>query len=79
MIPSADYCISIFSNRGDIDLEDLINQINKILHLAYNYYIKSGHFESYIHSWPIFASCKETSSCSTLSEKNLNAKGMVLN
>ena len=37
MIPSADYCISIFSNRGDIDLEDLINQINKILHLAYNY------------------------------------------
>ncbi len=79
MIPSLDYCISIFSNRGDIDLEELVTDINKILDVTDNSFIKSGPLESFIHSWPIFAPCKETSSFSTLFIRNLNAKGMVLN
>jgi D-alanyl-D-alanine carboxypeptidase len=79
MIPSLDYCVSIFSNRGDIDLEDLVSRINQILRLPDNSFIKSGPLESFIHSWPIFAPCKETSSFSTSSRKNLNAKDMELN
>ncbi len=79
MIPSLDYCISIFSNRTDIDLEDLVSRINLILHIPDNSFIKSGPLESFIHSWPIFAPCKETSSFSTSFRKNLIAKGMVLN
>jgi D-alanyl-D-alanine carboxypeptidase len=79
LIPSLDYRISIFSNRGDIDLEDLVSRINKILLIPDNSFIKSGPLESFIHSWPIFAPCKETSSFSTLSGKNLNGKDMVLN
>ena len=79
MIPSMDYCISIFSNRGDIDLETLVSGINQILSIPDNSFIKSGPLESFIHSWPKFAPCKETSSFSTSFKKNLNAKGMVLN
>jgi D-alanyl-D-alanine carboxypeptidase len=79
MIPSLDYCVSIFSNRSDIDLEDLISRINNILSIPDNSFIKSGPLESFIHSWPIFAPCKETSSFSTLFTKNLNAKDMALN
>jgi CubicO group peptidase (beta-lactamase class C family) len=79
MIPSADYCISIFSNRGDIDLEELIHRINQILGVTDNSFIKSGPLESFIHSWPIFAPCKETSLFSTSFIRNLNGKGMVLN
>jgi hypothetical protein len=79
MIPSQEYCISIFSNRSDIDLENLVTQINNILSIEDNSFIKSGPLESFIHSWPIFAPCKETRSFSTSFKKNLNAKGMVLN
>ena len=79
MNPSADYCISIFSNRGDIDLEELILRINQILGVPDNSFIKSGPLESFIHSWPIFAPCKETSLFSTSYIRNLNGKGMVLN
>ncbi|HEY2648212.1 MAG TPA: serine hydrolase domain-containing protein [Puia sp.] len=79
MIPSIDYCISIFSNRNDIDLEELVNRINQILAVTHNSFIKSGPLESFIHTWPIFAPCKKTSLFSTLFTKNLNAKGMVLN
>ncbi len=79
MIPSLDYCISIFSNRSDIDLEELVSRINNILSIPDNSFIKSEPLESFIHSWPIFAPCKETSSFSTSFKKNLNAKGMVLN
>jgi len=79
MIPIQDYCISIFSNRSDIDLEELVSQINQILSIPDNYFIKSAPLESFIHSWPIFAPCKETSSYSTSFKKNLNAKGMALN
>ncbi len=79
MIPSQEYCISIFSNRSDIDLESLVSKINHILALDDNSFIKSGPLESFIHSWPIFVPCKETRLFSTLFKKNLNAKDMVLN
>jgi D-alanyl-D-alanine carboxypeptidase len=79
LIPSLDYCITIFSNRSDIDLEDLVSKINNILSIPDNSFIKSGPLESFIHTWPIFAPCKETKSFSTLFKKNLNAKDMVLN
>jgi D-alanyl-D-alanine carboxypeptidase len=70
MIPSLDYCITIFSNRSDIDLEGLVSRINNLLSLPDNSFIKSGPLESFIHSWPIFAPCKETSSFSTSFTKN---------
>ncbi len=79
MIPSLDYYITIFSNRSDIDLEDLVHRINKLLAIPDNSFIKSGPLESFIHSWPIFAPCKETKLFSTLSIRNWNAKDMVLN
>jgi D-alanyl-D-alanine carboxypeptidase len=79
MIPTRDYCISLFSNRSDIDLESIVSKINLILSIPDNSFIKSGPFESFIHSWPIFAPCKETSLFSTSFRKNLNGKGMVLN
>jgi len=79
MIPSIDYCVSIFSNRGDIDLEELVIRINQIMDVTDNSFIKSGPLESFIHTWPIFAPCKETRLFSTLFTRNLNGKGMVLN
>lgn len=79
MIPSIDYCISIFSNRADIDLEELITHVNQILGVTDNSFIKSGPLESFIHSWPNFAPCKETKLFSTSFIRNLNGKGMVLN
>ena len=79
MIPAQNYCVSIFSNRSGIDLEELVSSINNILSISENSFIKSGPLESFIHTWPIFAPCKETSSFSTLSKKNLNAKGTALN
>jgi CubicO group peptidase (beta-lactamase class C family) len=79
LIPSLDYCVCIFSNRSDIDLEDIVSRVNHILSIPDNSFIKSAPLESFNHSWPKFAPCKETSSFSTLSIKNLNAKDMVLN
>ena len=79
MIPSQDYCITIFSNRSDIDLEALVSRIHNLLSIPDNSFIKSAPLESFIHSWPIFAPCKETSSYSTSFRMNLNVKGMVSN
>jgi D-alanyl-D-alanine carboxypeptidase len=79
MIPALDYYISIFSNRSDIDLEELVRQVNYLLSIPDNSFIKSGPLESFIHSWPKFAPCKETRLFSTSSGRNLNAKDMVLN
>ena len=78
MIPSQGYCISIFSNRSDIDLEELVSRIDRILDVPDNSFIKSGPFESFNYSWPIFATCKEISSFSTLFRKNLNGSEMAL-
>lgn len=58
-IPSARYMLLIFSNRTDIDLEKLAQQINDILHVTNNSFIKTAAFVSFIHSSPIFAPCKE--------------------
>jgi CubicO group peptidase (beta-lactamase class C family) len=79
MIPSENYCISIFTNRAGTDLEELVTRINSTLSIADNSFIKSGPLESFIHTWPIFAPCKETSSFSTSSKKNLTARDMALN
>jgi CubicO group peptidase (beta-lactamase class C family) len=79
MIPSIDYCISIFSNRNDIDLEELVSAVNKILGVNDNSFIKSGPLESFIHSWPNFAPCKKINSFSTSFIRNSNAKDMALN
>lgn len=79
MIPKLNYYVSIFSNRGDIDLEDLVSRINRILHVQDNSFIKSGPLESFIHSWHKFAPCKETSSFLTSFTRNLNARDMELN
>ncbi len=79
MIPSLEYCISIFSNRSDIDLEILVSRINRMLSIPDNSFIKSGPLESFNNSWPIFAPCKETSLFSTSFKKNLNARDMALN
>lgn len=79
MIPSDGYCISIFSNRDDIDLEELTDHVNQILGVTDNSFIKSGPLESFIHSWPNFAPCKETKLFSTSFIRSLNGKGMVLN
>ena len=58
-IPSAGYMLLIFTNRTDIDLEKLAQQINDILHVTNNSFTKTGAFVSFIHSSPIFAPCKE--------------------
>lgn len=79
MIPARDYCISIFSNRSGTDLEELVSRINNILAMADNSFIKSAPLESFIPSWPKFAPCKETSSFSTSSKKNLNDRDTALN
>ncbi len=79
ILPSIQYTITIFSNRSDLDLEELVARINHILQGVDNSFIKSGPLESFIHCWPIFAPCKETSLYSTLSTRNLNVKDMVLN
>ncbi len=58
-LPSTGYMILIFSNRTDVDLENLVRQINDILHVTNNSFIKTAAFVSFIHSSPIFAPCKE--------------------
>ena len=58
-LPSAGYMVVIFSNRTDIDLEKLVQQINDILHVTNNSFTKVEGFVSFIHSSPIFAPCKE--------------------
>lgn len=58
-IPSTGYIVLILSNRPDIDLEKLTQQINDILHVTNNSFTKTTPFVSFIHSSPIFAPCKE--------------------
>jgi D-alanyl-D-alanine carboxypeptidase len=79
IIPSMDYIISIFSNRSDLDLEELVFRINRLLRVRDNSFIKSAPLESFIHCWPIFAPCKETSLYSTSFTRNWNANDMVSN
>jgi D-alanyl-D-alanine carboxypeptidase len=58
-VPSKDYMITIFSNRTGVDLEVLVQQINKILGVTNNSFTKIETLVSFINSSPIFAPCKE--------------------
>ena len=51
--------VTIFSNRTGIDLEKLVQQINTIIGVTNNSFTKIEGLVSFIHSWPIFAPCKE--------------------
>jgi len=90
MIPSENYCISIFANRNDVDLEDLVWQINSWLGKAIAP-AKSGPLESFTprksiffpdpfrNCWTIFAPCKKIPSYLISSGRSLNARDMELN
>ena len=58
-IPSKNYFVTIFSNRNGIDLEKLVQQINKIEGVTNNSFTKAETTVSFIDSSPIFAPCKE--------------------
>jgi D-alanyl-D-alanine carboxypeptidase len=59
-IPSINYLVIILSNRTGIDLENLVQEINKILRIAGKSYTKIDGLESFNDSSLIFAPCKET-------------------
>jgi len=59
-IPSKNYLVVIFSNRTGIDLENIVQEINKILRAAGKSYTKIDSLESFNNSSLIFAPCKET-------------------
>ncbi len=59
-IPSKNYLIVILSNRTGVDLENIVQEINKILRVAGKSYIKIDALESFNNSSLIFAPCKET-------------------
>lgn len=58
--PAQHYCVSIFSNRTGIDLENLVQQINIILGVTNNSFTKLEALVSFMDSSPNFAPCKET-------------------
>ena len=58
-IPAQNYMVAIFSNRTGIDLEKLVQQINKIEGVTNNSFTKIEALVSFINSSPIFAPCKE--------------------
>jgi D-alanyl-D-alanine carboxypeptidase len=78
-IPAKNYAVIIFSNRTNIDLESLAADINRLMGVSNNSYVKIESLVSYIDSWPIFAPCKKTPLYSTLSIKSFSASGMALN
>lgn len=77
--PEVNDAIVIFSNRDDIDLEKMLEQINQILHISDKSFTKIASLVSFNDSWPNFAPCKKTLLYSILSGKSLNASVMVLN
>ncbi len=79
MIPSHQYTVVIFSNQTSIDLENLLMDINNVLHMPDKSFTKIESLVSFMDSWPIFAPCKEIPSSSILLTKNLSANGMALN
>ena len=58
-IPSKNYLLVIFSNRTGIELENLVEEINKILRVTGKTYTKVDPLESFNNSSLIFAPCKE--------------------
>jgi D-alanyl-D-alanine carboxypeptidase len=59
-IPSKNYLIVILSNRTGVDLENIVQEINKILRMDGKSYTKIDGLESFNNSSPNFAPCKET-------------------
>ncbi|MBS1933014.1 MAG: beta-lactamase family protein [Bacteroidetes bacterium] len=59
-IPSKKYLIIILSNRTGVDLENIVQEINKILRMGGDSYTKIDALESFNNSSLIFAPCKET-------------------
>jgi D-alanyl-D-alanine carboxypeptidase len=78
-IPSRDYVVVLFSNRTDIDLETIVQQINTILHIGNKLFTKIDSLVSFMDCWPNFAPCKEIPSYSTSFKKSLSASAMALN
>ena len=70
LLPAENYAVVIFSNRDDIDLEDIVMRINHLMHVVPEFFIKSLPLESFNHCWPIFAPCKETPSFLTSSNRS---------
>jgi D-alanyl-D-alanine carboxypeptidase len=58
-VPSKNYLVVIFSNRVGIDLENMVQEINKILRVAGKSFTKIDALESFNNSSLIFAPCKE--------------------
>ncbi len=59
-IPSKKYQLVIFSNRTGIDLEELVERLNKMAGITNNSFTKIEALVSFRECWPIFAPCKET-------------------
>jgi D-alanyl-D-alanine carboxypeptidase len=58
-IPSKNYLLIILSNRTGVDLESMVEEINKILRVGGKSYTKIDALESFNNSSLIFAPCKE--------------------
>lgn len=78
-VPAENYAVILFSNRTNIDLESLVTDINRLMGVSNNSYVKIESLVSYIDCWPIFAPCKKTPLYSTLFTKNLSASVMASN
>lgn len=59
-IPSKKYQLVIFSNRTGVDLEELVERLNKMAGITNNSFTKIEALVSFHACWPIFAPCKET-------------------
>lgn len=59
-IPSKKYQLVIFSNRSGIDLEALVERLNKLAGITNKSFTKIEALVSFHACWPIFAPCKET-------------------
>ena len=70
LLPAQEYAVAIFSNRDDIDLEDIVMRINHLMNVSPEIFIKSLPLESFNHCWPKFAPCKETPSFLTSSNRS---------
>ena len=77
--PAKDNAVVILSNRDDIDLEMLLEQVNQILHIDSKSFTKIDSLVSFINSWPNFAPCKKTPLYSISSGRNSNASATALN
>jgi CubicO group peptidase (beta-lactamase class C family) len=78
-IPKESDAVIIFSNRSDIDLERLVQDINNLLHISNKYFSKLESLVSFRSSSPNFAPCKKIKSYSTLYAKSWKGNAVALN